>query len=127
MMKLNEKYTNIKSNIQGKLNNIIAYCRENPVQVIEGFGILILSGISVYSIANSNSKDKKIEQLNKNVKELAIENRKIQELNNIALRRINYLGELNKQKDSIMDLTMSDGLRHGSSVAGQQMAYKRWN
>lgn len=41
MMKLNEKYTNIKSNIQGKLNNIIAYCRENPVQVIEGFGILI--------------------------------------------------------------------------------------
>lgn len=127
MMKLNEKYTNIKSNIQGRLNNIIAYCRENPVQVIEGFGILILSGISVYSIANSNSKDKKIEQLNKNVKELAIENRKIQELNNIALRRINYLGELNKQKDSIMDLTMSDGLRHGSSVAEQQMAYKRWN
>lgn len=127
MMKLNEKYTNIKSNIQGKLNNIIAYCRENPVQVIEGFGILILSGISAYSIANSNSKDKKIEQLNKSVKELTIENRKIQELNNIALRRINYLGELNKQKDSIMDLTMSDGLRHGSSVAGQQMAYKRWN
>lgn len=127
MMKLNEKYTNIKSNIQGKLNNIIAYCRENPVQVIEGFGILILSGFSAYSIANSNSKDKKIEQLNKSVKELAIENRKIQELNNIALRRINYLGELNKQKDSIMDLTMSDGLRHGSSVAGQQMAYKRWN
>ena len=127
MMKLNEKYTSIKSNIQGKVNNIIAYCRENPVQVIEGFGILILSGISAYSIANSNSKDKNIDQLNESVKELAMENRKIQELNNIALRRIDYLDELNKQKDSIMDLTMSDGLRHGSSVAGQQMAYKRWN
>ncbi len=124
-MRLNEKYTSIKSSIHEKLNNIIAYCQENPVQVIERFGILILSGISAYSIANS--KDKKIEQLNESVKELAMENRKIQELNNIALRRIGYLGELNKQKDSIMDLTMSDGLRHGSSVAGQQMAYKRWN
>lgn len=127
MMKLNEKYTSIKSNIQGKVNNIIAFCRENPVQVVEGFGILILSGISAYSIANSNSKDEKIEQLNESVKELTMENRKIQEINNIALRRIDYLAELNRQKDSIMDLTMSDGLRHGSSIAGQQMAYKRWN
>ena len=70
MMKLNEKYTSIKSNIQGKVNNIIEYCRENPVQVVEGFGILILSGISAYSIANSNSKDEKIEQLNESVKDL---------------------------------------------------------
>ena len=127
MMKLNEKYTSIKSNIQGKVNNIIEYCRENPVQVVEGFGILILSGISAYSIANSNSKDEKIEQLNESVKELTMENRKIHEINNIALRRIDYLAELNRQKDSIMDLTMSDGLRHGSSIAVQQMAYKRWN
>lgn len=60
------------------------------------------------------------------------ENRKLKKENDeyafndfINKQRIQELEDLCEEKDSWMDTMMSDGLRHGSSEAGRQMAYKR--
>ncbi len=124
-MTFKEKCSEIKDRIVAKTNSAINYCKENPVVILEGGAILLLSGLSVHQILSNKDLKKMNSALNRKCHTLTKENLILRIENAISTNRNNELIELCNQMDKVMAKTMSDGLRHGSPVAAQQMAYKR--
>lgn len=52
--------------------------------------------------------------------------RNLEKANSALLKENKRLRHLCKTKDSFFSEMISDGLRHGSSLAGKHMAEKRW-
>lgn len=110
-MTLSEKFDSFKNEANAKLEDAKTFCREHSIEIAEGAVIVALSCTCGVLLHSSNNKDKVIAAL------------KLDNL--IAHRRIDEMVDLCNHKDEIMCKTMSDGLRHGSPVAAQQMVARK--
>lgn len=119
-MTLSEKFNSFKADANTKLEEAKTFCREHSVEIAEGAvmvaaGCACACGVLVYS---NNNKSKALATLTKACKELMDDSIK-------SHQRIDELADLCHQKDVILCKTMSDGLRHGSSLAAQQMVARK--
>lgn len=122
MNKINE----IKMRLKNDLLHISDFCGRHKAELIGGAMILgSCSAAGLILFKNADLKEQ-IAVLRSQLQKTAQENNALRVKECIFQARIDELTDLCNQKDRIMNLTISDGLRHRSSVAAQQMAWKRW-
>ena len=123
--------SNLFKRIKGKAvelkDNTVNYCKEHKVEIISGtITTLLGAGCAYLGFKNKELEETVAKTLSVN-NYLESRNAYLQNDLEDAREHIRDLVDLCHQKDMVMNSTMSDGLRHGSSIAAQQMSYKRWS
>lgn len=126
---------NLINNVKNKAIKIkdsaVNFCQEHKSEVIGGVALAVTTSFCIYLGIKNHEKDQlikgkddTIDNLAKEVKQLTGQMKIKDSIIHSNNERIDFLKDLCERKDEVMCAVMSDGLRYGSPLCGQQMGYK---
>ena len=133
MGKLKDLSTTAKNKMELYFSKTKSYCVGHKIEILYGVTVLAIGTCICYKYKNVkleniyNSEKNSNTNLEKKVRKFEIINTSMKLVVAEQATQIKSLKDLCETKDQFYKEAISDGLRHGSPLAAQQMAYKRYD